>query len=83
MSRPVIDKAAELAALRTGATRVCKAADGRGVRWARTACANLLVSAGHSQADAHLMALHTAVWAWKFESFYRARMAEFNTRRLS
>lgn len=80
---PTIDKAAELAALRAGAQRVCKAADGRGVRWARAACAGLLVEAGHTPGDAQKMAHHTAVWAWRFEVFYRAAMAKFNLGRLS
>lgn len=47
MVSPAIDRAAEGNALRACAAAAMTAADGRGVRGARTVCRNALVKAGH------------------------------------
>lgn len=78
MSRQPINRAAELAALKTCASKVLVASNGHHLRWARTTCASALASAGHDTAGADAMAVIIVRFAAGFAERANVLHAEFN-----
>jgi len=78
VSRPPINRRAELAALQACGTKVLASTNGHGVRWARAGCTAALLNAGHSMDSAESLAASMARFSVSFADRADALVAEFN-----
>lgn len=77
MSRPAINRRAELAALTACGAKVLAARNGHGVRWARAGCTAALLNAGHRMDSAESLAAAMARFSVSFADRADALVTQF------